>query len=185
MRALIAAYIRSHSDQYNALVLGAESIDSYCNYIQQGNNWGGALELSMLSEFYKIQICAWDTQSCRMDTYGQDKEDQYQARIFLVYDGIHYDPLSLSLIEMQSSAKAGMADSPEAELDLTIFSVNDQYAVQKSAALVKMLQQQRKFTDLHGCTLMCGICNAGLKGQKEAQEHAQKTGHMNFSQVNQ
>ena len=117
-----------------------------------------------------------------MDTYGLDKADEYKLRIFLVYDGIHHDPLALSIIDM-SSMEMAAADSNEAELDLTLFSVHDHFAVQKSETLVKKLQQQRKFTDLSGCTLMCGICNMGLKGQKDAQEHAQKTGHMNFSQV--
>lgn len=61
--------------------------------------------------------------------------------------------------------------------------MDDQDVVQKMGLIVKELHTQRKYTDLTGCTLMCGICFVGLKGQKEAQEHAQKTGHVRFTEA--
>jgi ubiquitin thioesterase OTU1 len=36
--------------------------------------------------------------------------------------------------------------------------------------------------DLAGFTLRCMVCNKGLNGQKEAQEHAMATRHQNFAQ---
>ena len=40
----------------------------------------------------------------------------------------------------------------------------------------------RQFTDVANFTLRCGACQKGLKGEKEALEHAKATGHSNFSE---
>ena len=40
----------------------------------------------------------------------------------------------------------------------------------------------RQFTDTASFTLRCGTCKIGVKGEKEALEHAKTTGHANFSE---
>ena len=40
----------------------------------------------------------------------------------------------------------------------------------------------RQFTDTASFTLRCGTCKIGVKGEKEALEHAKSTGHANFSE---
>jgi ubiquitin thioesterase OTU1 len=40
----------------------------------------------------------------------------------------------------------------------------------------------RAFTDTASFTLRCGACQLGLKGEKEAVEHAKATGHSNFTE---
>jgi ubiquitin thioesterase OTU1 len=48
--------------------------------------------------------------------------------------------------------------------------------------LVAACHQARQFTDIANFTLRCGVCQIGLKGEKEAVEHAKATGHQNFSE---
>lgn len=92
-------------------------------------------------------------------------------RIFVIYDGIHYDGLALSATSTSAEEK-----------DTTLFSVNDVQAVEKARVLVKDLQAKRKYTDLAGFNLRCLVCQAGLKGEKEAQQHAEQTGHTKFAE---
>ena len=50
-----------------------------------------------------------------------------------------------------------------------------------AARLVELAHQARQFTDTANFTLRCGACQIGLRGEKEAVEHATRTGHTNFS----
>ena len=104
MRSMVSDFISANPDGYNPVVLGCPryadvgyslthstsplSIEQYCKFICKRDSWGGAIELSIFSELYEIQICAWDIMTCRMDTYGLDKD--YKLRIFVLYDGVHY-----------------------------------------------------------------------------------------------
>lgn len=47
---------------------------------------------------------------------------------------------------------------------------------------VRSFHQARQFTDTANFTLRCGVCLVGIKGEKEAVEHAKQTGHQNFSE---
>ncbi|CAN6457605.1 unnamed protein product [Victoria cruziana] len=75
-------------------------------------------------------------------------------------------------------------DAPE-EFDQTIFQVRNGTigAVEQLALnLVKEAQRKRNYTDTSNFTLRCGVCQIGIVGQKEAIEHAQATGHVNFQE---
>jgi len=47
-----------------------------------------------LSEHYQAEVCAFDTQTCREDHYGEDKN--YTRRALIIYTGSHYDALALA-----------------------------------------------------------------------------------------
>jgi ubiquitin thioesterase OTU1 len=59
-----------------------------------------------------------------------------------------------------------------------------QAAAYQAAAeqLVAGCHAARQFTDTATFTLRCSACMLGLKGAKEAQEHAAATGHTNFTE---
>lgn len=42
--------------------------------------------------------------------------------------------------------------------------------------------EARQFTDTANFTLRCGVCQIGVKGEKEAVEHARATGHQRFGE---
>lgn len=157
-----------------------KSTEEYCRWIESKDKWGGALELSILSKHFKTEIAAFDIRTKRLDVYSS--EQNYKDRCYLLYDGLHYDPLAVSLFE----------DAPE-EIDLTVFPSPDHASsseereegskISKAAtALVAEIHAARQFTDVANFTLRCGTCLVGLKGEKEAVEHAKATGHSNFQE---
>ncbi|KAJ8378045.1 hypothetical protein AAFF_G00249160 [Aldrovandia affinis] len=90
MRGLIAQIVASDPTSYSEAVLGKTNED-YCAWIRRDDTWGGAIEVSILSKFYRCEICVVDTQTVRVDRFGEDAG--YRKRVLLIYDGIHYDPL--------------------------------------------------------------------------------------------
>lgn len=166
LRDVIAGFILSDPVTYNEALLG-KAPEQYCQWIRLPTSWGGASELVILALYYQVQIACVSIQSIRIDLFGDSSN-----RIYLLYDNIHYDVI----------VRNTNPNAPEA-LDATIFPSSDSTSEAEVLALARDLQQQRQFTDLTGCALMCGVCNQGFKGQKEAIRHGNETGHMNFQEV--
>ncbi|KAJ3109558.1 Cell morphogenesis protein PAG1 [Phlyctochytrium planicorne] len=169
IRKLVATSIESDPTTYNSILLGREP-SSYTTWIQTPESWGGAIELSILSTHYSTEICSIDVSTLRVDRFGEDVGHEKMA--IVLYSGIHYDAVAVS------PAK----DAP-VEFDLTVHSRERGEEILKGALKVAGLwKQKHKFTDLASFTLKCGVCKTGIKGQKEAQEHALKTGHASFEE---
>ncbi|XP_057735678.1 OVARIAN TUMOR DOMAIN-containing deubiquitinating enzyme 2-like [Arachis stenosperma] len=172
LRQVIAATVASDPQKYSEAFLGKPNAE-YCNWILDTQKWGGAIELSILADYYGRQIAAYDIQTSRCDLYGQEKG--YSERVMLIYDGLHYDALAVSPFE----------GAPE-DFDQTIFTVQKDRSIGPVERLalnfVKDQQRKRRFTDTANFTLRCGVCQIGVVGQKEAVEHAQATGHVNFQE---
>ncbi|CAO2836297.1 unnamed protein product [Amaranthus hypochondriacus] len=172
LRQVIAVTVRSDPVKYSEAFLGKPN-EQYCSWILDSEKWGGAIELSILSDYYGREIAAYDIQTTRCDLYGQDRN--FSERVMLLYDGLHYDALAMSPFE----------GAPE-EFDQTIFSVRNDRSIGPIERLaqnyVKEQHRQKKFTDTANFTLRCGVCQIGIKGQKEAADHAKATGHVNFQE---
>ncbi|XP_057550869.1 OVARIAN TUMOR DOMAIN-containing deubiquitinating enzyme 2 isoform X4 [Amaranthus tricolor] len=172
LRQVIAVTVRSDPVKYSEAFLGKPN-EQYCSWILDSEKWGGAIELSILSDYYGREIAAYDIQTTRCDLYGQDRN--FSERVMLLYDGLHYDALAMSPFE----------GAPE-EFDQTIFSVHNDRSIGPIERLaqnyVKEQHRQKKFTDTANFTLRCGVCQIGIKGQKEAADHAKATGHVNFQE---
>ncbi|CAA0806490.1 OTU-like cysteine protease family protein [Striga hermonthica] len=169
LRQVIAATVASDPEKYCEAFLGLTN-DEYCAWILNPDKWGGAIELAILSEYYGREIAAYDIQTTRCVLYGQG--NNFEERVMLIYDGIHYDALAMSPFE----------GAPE-EFDQTVFAVRTVGPVEDLALhLVKDQHRKRSFTDTANFTLRCAVCQIGVVGQKEAVEHAQATGHANFQE---
>ncbi|KAM3841171.1 ubiquitin thioesterase OTU1 isoform 1-T1 [Vipera latastei] len=167
MRNLIAQIVASDLESYSEAVLGKNN-QEYCDWIRREDTWGGAIEVSILSKFYQCEICVVDTQTVRIDRFGEDAG--YAKRVLLIYDGIHYDPLE---------RKIPNTDIPPQ----TIFSATDDVVLAQALELADEARRKRQFTDVNRFTLRCMVCQKGLTGQMEAREHAKETGHTNFGEV--
>ncbi|PON91995.1 OTU domain containing protein [Trema orientale] len=201
LRQVIAATVASDPTKYSEAFLGKPN-EEYCAWILNSEKWGGAIELAILAEYYGREIAAYDIQTTRCDLYGQ--EMKYSERVMLVYDGLHYDALAsyrlLSAAQLFILAGMGFGTcrkeregidmspfegAPE-EFDQTIFAVQTDRTVGPVEGIalnfVKDQQRRRSYTDTSNFTLRCGVCQIGVKGQKEAVEHAQATGHINFQE---
>lgn len=87
---MIANTVAANPNQYTEAILGRPNKD-YVSWIQKPESWGGGIELSILADFYGMQISVVDTQSLHISCFGEDKN--FSQGIFIIYDGIHYDPL--------------------------------------------------------------------------------------------
>ncbi|RAL40998.1 hypothetical protein DM860_008696 [Cuscuta australis] len=207
LRQVIAATVASDPTKYSEAFLGKPN-QEYCEWIMNPDKWGGAIELSILAEYYSREIAAYDIQTTRCDLYGQvsayrsiekcffgtervffhasllcygdEQENNYPERALLIYDGLHYDALAMSPSQ----------EAPE-EFDQTIFGVQKDRTIGPIEALAlnlvkdqqRLIQcRKRSYTDTANFTLRCGVCQIGVVGQKEAAEHAQATGHVNFQE---
>ncbi|KFM28485.1 Ubiquitin thioesterase OTU1 [Auxenochlorella protothecoides] len=172
LRQMIVEAVLADPGQWSAAVLEKDPVD-YCAWIDDPHHWGGAIELSILSKRYGRQIAAFDIQTQRLDLYGSEHAD-YTERVLVLYDGLHYDALAVS----------PFPGAPE-DMDATVFPVDGRRTREVMAAagrLVAAAHDARQFTDTAAFTLRCGVCGAGLRGEREAVGHAKATGHADFSE---
>ena len=167
LRKIIADHVSKDEATYNEGFLGRPN-DEYCTWIKNEDHWGGAIELSVLSQYYEIEIVAVDTINLRLNRFGEDKD--YDQRILLIYDGIHYDALKF---EPNDHRKPLMTLFPTSEESILVLALE----------VAREAKQSHQFTDVQNFTLKCMDCGTRLTGQTEAQSHAQKTGHVNFGEM--
>ncbi|KAF4993804.1 hypothetical protein FDECE_13307 [Fusarium decemcellulare] len=192
LRRMMADYIVQHPEDYTEAVLGS-SPSQYCRSIQDPDRWGGGIELSILSSIFDIQICTFDVQvgsiSCllldsdadflkvqNVINFGEDKRD----RCILVYSGIHYDRVAFSYSEYPH-------DSPTLppEMDRTVWPTDDDEVLEQTKKLVKKLNAAHYYTDTEGLILKCDVpgCDWIGSGQLEGRKHAEQTGHVDMSEI--
>ncbi|KAG0346667.1 ubiquitin-specific protease otu1 [Podila humilis] len=159
LRQIVASTIEIKPGDYTDAVLGKD----YCDWIRKENSWGGAIELAIFSEHYKTEIDSIDVSTNRVDRFGQGL---YSQRAIVMYSGIHYDAVALT----------PSLDIP-AECDQTQFDIQVEDILNAGVQLAANLKKAHKYTDLATFTLRCSVCQIGLKGERDAQNHAQQTEH--------
>jgi len=166
LKEICANIIKSNPELYNSVLLEMPN-GAYVTRLLKDETWGTAQEISILSEYFGIEIVVILIQTCEIQRFGIDKN--YPQRIFLLYDGIHYDPL---IFKDQNTKN-----------EMTMFSTKDEQYIDFARELAIELNKKMQFVDTAKFSLRCGDCYEGLIGQKEALEHAKKTGHTNFQQT--
>ncbi|XP_015108358.1 ubiquitin thioesterase OTU1 [Diachasma alloeum] len=166
MREIIATAVASNPEEYSEAILGKPN-SVYCEWILKADSWGGAIELSILSKFFGLEIAVVNSVSGIINRFGEDQH--YAQRVFLIFDGIHYDPLYLEPHDGGSIQ--------------TIFPTNDERVLLEAGELAKEAKSSRQYTDVQNFTVKCLVCNIHLGGQTAASQHAKETGHMNFGEI--
>ncbi|ELU45003.1 OTU domain-containing protein [Rhizoctonia solani AG-1 IA] len=162
---VVVDVIKNDPEAYPDVVLG----ESYMAAISKDSTWGGAIELSIFSDYFRTEIDSYDVETGRCDRFGEGK---YDNRCVLMYSGIHYDAVSL----------APTRDAPP-DFHTTVFPVDGSDNISQAASkLASQLRASRKFTNTSTFDLKCEICGQGLKGEKEARAHAAQTGHTSFGE---
>jgi hypothetical protein len=100
----------------------------------------------------------------RVDLYGEG--NKYPRRVYLIYDGLHYDPMALAQSEQ----------SPESN-DIVIFQPNDVVPLVCGQAYCKMMHDKHAFTDTSKFSLRCGVCGKGLEGNSDFILHCTQFVH--------
>lgn len=170
LRSVVANVLERNQEIYTEAYLNKSNAD-YRKWIVLPGAWGGAIEVAILSEHYKAEVVVFDIQTNRFDLYGEGSH--YARRVYLIYDGLHYDPMAWATSETAAES-----------LDRVVFDPNDPLPLQSGHAYCKLMHDKKAFTDTSKFSLRCGVCGAGLAGEDEAMKHAQSTKppHTNFQE---
>ena len=82
LRHLVSSKIASDPDRYCSAFLGKET-EEYCRWILNESSWGGAIELSILSEHFELEIAAYDVQTKRRDLHGEGRGYRKRCRVLM------------------------------------------------------------------------------------------------------
>lgn len=166
LRKVIADTVASDKEKYDEAFLGQPNTD-YCQWILDDNNWGGAIELSILCKYYETEIVAIDVKNKVLNRFGEDSE--YPQRMLLLYDGLHYDPLKFQPYDENKPIQ-------------TLFPCTNTEVLSLAEEIAKELNQSHQYTDLKTMMMQCSDCNIHLDS-KSISEHAAKTGHESFREI--
>lgn len=166
LRSIVTSTIRARPAEYPAAVLGMAT-DAYCARMARADTWGGEIEMKILSDHFGVQLAAVDCKSGHLYRYNE----HLGRVVYIAYSGIHYDAVALARDE----------HAPP-DLDTTEFASDDRDAEKAVVALAKALGAKGYYTDTASFALRCNDCGIGLKGEKQAQEHAMQTRHVNFGE---
>ncbi|KAK0724826.1 hypothetical protein B0H67DRAFT_116688 [Lasiosphaeris hirsuta] len=167
LRNQVAEYILEHPEEYSKAILG-EDPERYVGRMKQMDTWGGAIELSILSDIYSIEISSIDVKSLRVDRFGEGMDE----RIIILYSGIHYDRIAFC-----------MDLSYPVEVDVTKWRTDDDEVLDKARELAQRLKNLHYYTDTTDFVIKCEICNWIGQGTRQAAQHERETGHSQFGEM--
>ncbi|KAK3384810.1 hypothetical protein B0H63DRAFT_395219 [Podospora didyma] len=167
LRQQVGTYILEHPEEYSKAILGDDP-ERYVNRMLQMDTWGGAIELSILSDIYDIEISSIDVKSNRVDKFGEGKAN----RVIILYSGIHYDRIAFA-----------MDLSYPVEVDVTKWQTDDDEVLTKAQQLAQRLQNLHYFTDTTDFVIKCAICNWIGQGTRDAARHERETKHSQFGEM--
>lgn len=169
-RLTIVDYIKENTKITNDF-LGMDK-EEYVSKIENPSCWGGAIELKIFSDILETQIASIDIQSGRVDIFGETKD--FTKRIYILYNGIHYDPLVINSIGNEENLNS----------DITIFEPDDYDKLIKFKDLAEKLKSEGKFVDLNNINnYKCCACNEQFKEDTDVYIHAQNNNHWEFDEM--
>lgn len=164
-RQIIIDYL--NEDKFDSTLLDQPK-EQYIEFIVNPKNWGGALEVKMFSEIFQKQIVCIDVKTNRADIYGEDKH--FSQRIYLLYNGIHYDPLVMNY---------DLGADPLT--DITIFDSYDTETFELMKCLLLEYKTRGEYVEFY--SLECTDCSIKFINENEAVEHSINQNHWNFKQI--
>ncbi|KAF3934330.1 hypothetical protein ABW19_dt0209531 [Dactylella cylindrospora] len=172
LRTIVATVIQSDADlpaelqKFNDGILGMPR-NKYCDRITHPNAWGGYIELTILADYFNMEIWSIDVETGRVDKYN---EGQPRCGI-LVYSGIHYDCIVTS------------ENTSDPDRDVTVFDSYNMDILDSAKNLCRILKERNYATNTGTFTLECKECATILIGEKHATKHNKDTGHTKFEQI--
>ena len=185
MREIIANAVSNNKEEYSEAILGKPNAD-YCDWILKPDSWGGAIELRILSNFYGLEIAVVDSSNGIINRFGEDQN--FPNRVFLIFDGIHYDPLYLEplsvsigkMVLLKYNKKVLIYQGGNIQ---TMFQTRDIETYQQAENLAHEAKSSHQYTDVQKFTLKCLVCNIQLSGSEAARIHAKETAHQSFGEI--
>lgn len=169
-RLAIVDYIKDNNNIKDDF-LGMKK-EEYISKMEKPDCWGGAIELKIFSDILEVQIASIDIQSERIDIFGETKN--YNRRIYVLYNGIHYDPLVMNILGKEEDFSS----------DITFFEPEDYEKLIKFKDLAEQLKGAGKFVDLNNLNnLRCCDCQEEFHREEEAMLHGQNNNHWRFEEI--
>ncbi|GKT37255.1 Ubiquitin thioesterase OTU1/2/3 like protein [Aduncisulcus paluster] len=167
-----------------------EKIDIYATKMADESTWAGAVEIDILAAILDIEVHVLSVETMQTHRFGRGylaervrrvleksrfiSEEQVSKRVigprlYLCYDGSHYNPLYFK----DGSGQEIKCFIPSDEGIPELFKKE----------VVSVLHACKKYTKQSSMKIRCGNCGVILSGMKAAQKHAEYTGHQNFMEA--
>lgn len=97
------------------------------------------------------------------------ESENYKFRSFVLYDGLHYDP-----VHMPAPGIPGF--------NYTTFPSSDLSLLALASNIVDLAHKCGKFTDTDTFNIVCGECGHKMRGEEELVLHSKETSHTEFNE---
>ncbi|KAI1826576.1 hypothetical protein F4861DRAFT_66237 [Xylaria intraflava] len=171
LRHIVVSTILGNPIAFNADFLGANP-NRYCERIRDGM-WGGGIELSILSEAFRIEIHSIDVKTGKSYQFGEQRG--YEEFCVLIYSGVHYDRI------VEAPTEEGMHI---VEFDVARWDIKGNDRITRHAQDVcKVLRDRHYYTSLSDFVVICNQCHEILQGEAGVMQHARQTGHSDVTEI--
>ncbi|KAI1175331.1 hypothetical protein F4777DRAFT_337876 [Nemania sp. FL0916] len=171
LRRIVVEIIRNDPTKFDANFLGIPP-DRYCSRLLDGM-WGGGIELSILSDIFRVEICSVDVQTSK--TYHFGEQQDYDEFCVVIYSGVHYDRVA----EAATEGDMGMVD-----FDVTRWNaVGNERILRRTQDVCKILRDRHYYTSVSDFVVVCNQCHDILQGEKAIAQHARLTGHSGSTEI--
>ncbi|AAS51006.2 ABR233Wp [Eremothecium gossypii ATCC 10895] len=168
LREVVAREVEADPVAYSDSIVGRPNRE-YAAWIRKRDSWGGAIEIAILSKYLATAMFVLDIDAGRYEKFNEDKYNEF---IVLVFSGIHYDTLQLSIAG--AAVPQTVFDSSEPDSDVLLVRASEVASKMKKAGLSFNTYRER---------IRCNQCGTVLLGDREVSQHAKQTGHIDFGQV--
>jgi len=164
MRDLVATRMMKDSDRWEEAVKNHEqkTVAEYANWVKDSRNWGGELDLLVLSEHFGVQFSILLMDRGSLYVSHIPHANQYPCRVYVLLKDKHYDP-----VIGRTSEGA----------EVQFFDPSDELAMKKAEDLAKKLQPLPEMTHL---VFECQQCGMRFTGHEELDAHVEDTDHRKF-----
>ncbi|KAI1117826.1 hypothetical protein F5Y14DRAFT_402104 [Nemania sp. NC0429] len=171
LRRMVVDAIREDPLRFDANFLG-DPPDKYCRRLLDGM-WGGGIELSILSEIFRVEIRSVDVQTGTAYHFGEQQD--YDEFCIVIYSGIHYDRVA----EVTSEGAMSMV-----EFDVTRWNtVGNESILERTQEICQILRDRHYYTNVSELVVVCNQCQEVLQGNKAITQHARLTGHSGVTEI--
>ncbi|KAK5625513.1 hypothetical protein RRF57_001229 [Xylaria bambusicola] len=172
LRRIVVDTILENPLRFDDNFLGARP-ETYCNRLLNGM-WGGGIELSILSEIFRVEICSVDVKTSKAYHFGE--QEDYAEFCVVVYSGVHYDRVA----EATTEGAMGMV-----EFDVTRWNAvgNERILRYTQENICQILRDRHYYTSVSDFIVVCNQCHEILQGEKAITQHARQTGHSGVTEI--
>jgi hypothetical protein len=180
LRQLCCNIAASDQISYSPLLLGHSSLSAYKKHILNEFEWGSAIEIKMLSDYFQLDINCFDiaakpAQANLINFTYHDRHLSNEPRlcINLLYSGTHYD--NLTVLNHATQSNLYLFQSADSFVPRLLQDYSNTEAIVYQAAKQAQLANKKK--------IQCLECLVVLETNEEAQFHSMETDHIEFGEV--